>query len=65
MFAGTPKYEYKDGKGTDAAFYNPTGMTVDTRTGDLYVTENSKTIRKVTPEGFFDCDSCHFINFVN
>ncbi|MBT5582053.1 MAG: hypothetical protein HOJ56_17230, partial [Acidimicrobiaceae bacterium] len=40
-----------DGTGTEARFYNPTGVAVD-GDGNLYVTERySHTIRKVTPAG--------------
>jgi hypothetical protein len=40
-----------DGVGTNAAFYNPAGITVDTN-DTLYVVDNSgMTIRKVTPSG--------------
>ncbi|MGA9779516.1 MAG: hypothetical protein WBS33_14695 [Verrucomicrobiia bacterium] len=40
-----------DGTGTNALFYNPTGIAVDANT-NLYVTDGSgQTIRKITPTG--------------
>lgn len=48
--AGTPPGE-ADGTGTNALFYNPTGIAVDANT-NLYVTDSSgQTIRKITPVG--------------
>ncbi len=42
--------EHVDGTGTDARFYEPYGIGIDANR-NLYVTELSHTIRKVTPEG--------------
>ncbi len=40
-----------DGTGSDARFYNPTGVTVDSA-GNVYVADrNNHTIRKITPAG--------------
>jgi streptogramin lyase len=48
--AGVPPGE-ADGTGTNALFYNPTGIAVDANT-NLYVTDSSgQTIRKITPVG--------------
>src|SRR5208282_5620793 len=48
--AGAPPGE-ADGPGTNALFYNPTGIAVDANT-NLYVTDSSgQTIRKITPVG--------------
>jgi hypothetical protein len=49
-WAGAPPAE-ADGIGTNACFYNPTGIAVDANT-NLYVTDNpAGTIRKITPVG--------------
>jgi sugar lactone lactonase YvrE len=49
--AGTAwNYDYADGTGTAAHFYVPIGIAVDTG-GNLYVTDSSATIRKITPAG--------------
>lgn len=48
--AGAPPAE-ADGIGTNALFYNPTDLAVDSNT-NLYVTDSSgQTIRKITPVG--------------
>jgi streptogramin lyase len=48
--AGAPPGEM-DGTGTNALFYNPTGIAVDANT-NLYVTDSTgQTIRKLTPTG--------------
>ncbi len=39
-----------DGTGSDARFFLPYDLTVD-RAGNIYVTGDAQTIRKVTPEG--------------
>jgi sugar lactone lactonase YvrE len=49
--AGNATYGHADGTGTEARFFNPTGITID-GTGNLYVADMSnQCIRKVTPAG--------------
>ncbi|MCL2626222.1 MAG: NHL repeat-containing protein [Cystobacterineae bacterium] len=52
LFAGSDVTSWRDGTGTTARFNNPWGITIDNRTGNLYVadTENHR-IRRVTPAG--------------
>ncbi len=47
-FAGTPGSLVTDGTGTAAGFRGPTGIAVDAA-GNLYVSDISQTIRKITP----------------
>ena len=47
-FAGTPSSLVIDGTGTAAGFRGPVGIAIDT-TGNLYVSDISQTIRKITP----------------
>jgi len=46
--AGSP--EFKDGRGVDAAFQDPTALALDPRTGDLFVSD-ANAIRRITPSG--------------
>jgi len=48
-FAGRPgALNHNDGVGTDAFFFNPTGILSDP-SGILYVTSEDQTLRKITP----------------
>ena len=50
-FAGEATIGSRDGTGTDARFYYPSGMAIDA-TGTLYIADSSNhTIRKMTPDG--------------
>ena len=48
--AGSGSFGSIDGQGNSASFSNPTGITIDAP-GNLYITDNSKLIRKITPTG--------------
>jgi hypothetical protein len=49
--AGTVKYGYADGLRTDAQFFNPSGVAVDSA-GNVYVGDmGNHLIRKITPAG--------------
>ena len=50
-FAGSGGNGLVDGEGTIAQFKTPTGITIDPRTGDLYVIHLRSIIRKITPGG--------------
>lgn len=44
-----------DGTGEDARFNNPTGITVDLATNNIYITDTGNhTIRRITPDGVVD-----------
>ena len=46
---------YKDGIGANAMFNNPTLVTIDQRTGTLFVGEaKTDAVRKITPQGMRD-----------
>lgn len=50
-FAGVPgAMGATDGTGSDVRFTNPYGVAVD-GSGNLFVTENNNTVRKITPAG--------------
>jgi sugar lactone lactonase YvrE len=49
-FAGSGAAADADGNGTSASFYYPSGLAFD-RAGNLYVSELSGSIRKITPAG--------------
>ena len=50
--AGSGNIGSIDGIGTEASFYNPTGIAVDV-SGTIYVADqNNSIIRKITPSGF-------------
>ena len=40
-----------NGQGVDARFTFPKGITIDPQTGDLYVIDDARRIRKITPSG--------------
>jgi len=43
---------FADGKGDEAKFNHPRSITIDTKSGDLYVVDGfNRCIRKVTPDG--------------
>jgi len=47
-YAGNGKAMCKDGGTLNASFIGPIGITIDQRNGDLYVTCNDHTVRKVS-----------------
>jgi tetratricopeptide (TPR) repeat protein/sugar lactone lactonase YvrE len=48
-----------DGRGTEARFYYPHGLTVDAK-GNIYVTDTvTKVIRKITPDGWVSTFAGH------
>ncbi len=50
-FAGSGKASWKEGKATEAEFYNPSGVAVDA-SGNVYVADyDNHRIRKITPAG--------------
>jgi|GEM_PF-1127221 len=50
--AGPAHSGFADGQGTAARFNTPMGIAVDSRNGDLYVTDShNHRIRKITPQG--------------
>lgn len=48
-FAGNGQFSSADGKGTDAGFYNPHGITIDPN-GYLFITDGNNRIRKISPD---------------
>ncbi|MDR1850072.1 MAG: hypothetical protein LBQ75_08530 [Zoogloeaceae bacterium] len=48
--AGSGEKGFADGEGSVAQFIQPNSLAIDTA-GNLYVTEGSQRIRKITPEG--------------
>lgn len=52
MFAGAGTKGSKDGEKLKATFSSPSGITIDQKTGTIYVSDKgAHTIRKITPEG--------------
>ena len=50
LAGGHPTGSHEDGTGADARFYNPSGVAVDSKSGDIYVADTSNhRIRKITP----------------
>jgi gliding motility-associated-like protein len=49
-FAGNGSGTSSDGVGTNAGFIDPYGVVVDTK-GNVYVSDNPTSIRKITPDG--------------
>ena len=51
QYLGGAQYEFADGAGTSALFYNPDGLTLDS-VGNVYVADAGfNRIRKITPSG--------------
>ena len=51
-FAGTGQRGSSDGVGSNASFKNPLGITIDQRTGNLFISsQGDHLIRKITPQG--------------
>jgi sugar lactone lactonase YvrE len=58
LAGGTPGY--KDGVGDKAQFTFPNGITIDQKTGTLFVSDyDNHTIRKITPQGL-----SHFFAYI-
>jgi hypothetical protein len=52
IFAGNGKPGYIEGNGTNASFNQPTGLAIDQKTGNLFVSDYyNHVIRKISPQG--------------
>ena len=52
MFAGSGKVGNTDGPAKTACFNHPQGITIDQKTGNLFVSDtNNNLIRQITPQG--------------
>ena len=54
IFAGSGKNELKEGVGTSACIGSPTGITVDQKTGNVYVA-SFRAICVINPQGIMSC----------